>query len=222
MSNVQIISNVLQQLKNLMLSYFKDYETNKDKLKIQRMIEIIKNEIEKLKRIKLKFNELQNEIKKNNFYNSKLIQINNYFKDSICILNHNNNIFNLNGISNDQSKKDVSFNYILQKDLVNFSLRINSNYLFPEKYNDINFIPKVFNNPYPLEDKEFKESLLKFDLDENKRAAIPNVKPEEGYVKKGSILQFTYPDKDSSGVFYKFTINSEYIPTYFSGILVTF
>jgi hypothetical protein len=64
-----------------------------------------------------------------------------------------------------------------------------------------------------------KFSILKSS---NERLFEPLVKPSDRtVVKKGTLLDITYPDTNVQGVFFKYTLDTDYIPSYFSGQLVS-
>ncbi len=91
---------------------------------------------------------------------------------------------------------------------------MNTNYSFPTQYSIQDRLPHVFKFPYPTEEDDMKYSFLKF---EDKKLLPPDFKPNDQIVKKGTILELSYPDENEQGVFFKFSLDPKLIPSYFSG-----
>lgn len=104
------------------------------------------------------------------------------------------------------------------RDLINLTLRVNTNYSFPQGVTGL--LPGAFLNPYPSHDREFKHTFLKFDFDEANRLKMPMIKPESVAVKKGTIIEIKYPDGNIQDVFFRFTLGGELLPSYFHGEMV--
>jgi hypothetical protein len=138
--------------------------------------------------------------------------MNSYHKNALNNLKYDLNIFKLSS-----TNKIISEFSIARKDFINLAFRVNSNYKFPKDYEG-NVLPSAFNGPCPNEEKEMRLSILKFS---NQRVLEPLVQPNyRTVVKKGSLLEITYPDNTVKDVFFKYTLDNETIPSYFSGILV--
>jgi hypothetical protein len=179
--------------------------------KIKAMIAVFKKEISKVKNIKLKETEYNRLLAVNNKNKDKLLRLNNSHREAINNLKEGLNIFKLSS-----TQKTISEYSIARKDFINLALRVNSNYKFPKEFEG-NVLPSAFNGPSPSEEKEMRFSILKFS---NQRLLEPILKPSDNVVKKGTLLDISYPDSTVQGVFYKYTILSDFIPSYFSGTLV--
>ena len=142
--------------------------------------------------------------------NNKLIELNDVLFSSINILKSGNNIFKLSS-----SEKNIHQLEIKPRDLINMTLRVNTNYSAP--FGDLITLPGSFLNPYPLEEREMKNTFLKFNLNPNQRLKPPIIKPFDNIVGKGTPLELSYPDKSMSDVFFRYTISENFIPTFFSG-----
>lgn len=165
-----------------------------------------------MKQIKKKEIELEKLKQESKIYDERIIELNKILITSVKSLRQSNNIFKLSS-----TNKNVSVSYFQPRDLINLTLRINKNYSAPEGLG--NFLPGGYLDPYPLEQVQMKSSFLKFNLDESVRLKVPIVNPEGGVVKKGSMLEIKYPDIDKD-IFFRYTISSDLIPSYFSGELV--
>jgi hypothetical protein len=222
MENITLISDLIIQLQNEMKRIYSEIETRKlskkeqDRinLRAKAMFDIIFKELIKLKSIKEKQKELSHLKNRSNFLTDKLIKLNEIMINSINKLKVGHNLLKLS------SRTQLNQSSLLPRELINFTIRVNSNSYYPLEYKDTEFIPRAFSNPYPLEEKEIKLSFLKFDLDEKKRLKLPVIKPLEDAVKKGTPLQLSYPDKEMQGVFFEYTLSTDLIPSFFSGILV--
>ncbi len=149
---------------------------------------------------------------KSEFYDEKLIDLNNTLISALNDLKQNNNIFKLSS-----TNKIVSQSQFRPRHLINFTLRINKSYKAAEFIG--NFLPGASLDPYPQEINQMKSSFLKFNFDESARLQVPSVSPEGEIVKKGSILEIKYPGGDKD-VFFRYTFSNDMIPSYFSGELV--
>jgi hypothetical protein len=61
------------------------------------------------------------------------------------------------------------------------------------------------------------KSILKFNL--NNKLQVPNLKPNGGIIPKGTSITITYPNENEDDVFFKYTLDNNIIPSYFSGNL---
>jgi hypothetical protein len=59
-------------------------------------------------------------------------------------------------------------------------------------------------------------SILKFNL--NNKLELPILEPKGGTIKKGTLIKITYPQIDND-VFFKYSLDNNIIPSYFSGNL---
>ena len=105
---------------------------------------------------------------------------------------------------------------ISHTDLINVSLRISKQNSFPTNYPLGFSLPFSFLLPYPDENFEMTQSVLKFNLAH--RLLQPEVEPRGGIIKKGTLVKVTYPQVDND-VFFKYSLDSSVIPSYFSGSL---
>ena len=60
------------------------------------------------------------------------------------------------------------------------------------------------------------KSILKFNL--NNKLQVPILEPNGGKIQKGTLIKITYPQVDND-VFFKYTLDNNIIPSYFSGNL---
>jgi hypothetical protein len=145
-------------------------------------------------------------------HDERIIELNRILMLALNELNTGNNIFKLSSTS-----KSVNLSFFPPRDLVNFTLNTNTNFAPPKNFNLGRFLPASYSYPYPLEDKEMKSSILKFNLDDSQRLKNPIVEPVEPIVKKGTIFKISYPDEKVKDVFFKFTLSPDLIPSFFSG-----
>jgi hypothetical protein len=144
---------------------------------------------------------------------NKLIKLSDVHRQAINNLKENVNLFKLSS-----TNKIISEYSILGKDLVNMSMRVNTNYNYPNLYDGGNFLPAAFTNPYPIEEKEMRFSVLK---NSGQRLLEPVIIPDDRkVVKRGSLLKLSYLDINIQNVNFRYTINPNLIPTHFSGIKV--
>ncbi len=104
------------------------------------------------------------------------------------------------------------------RDLINFTKRINTNFSFPNGLTS--GLPGAYLDPYPTEQREFKQTFLKFNFDEASRLKMPLIKPESNTCKKGTIIEIKYPDSNVQDVFFRYTIGGDLLPSYFHGEIV--
>jgi hypothetical protein len=169
---------------------------------------IIYNVVKNIKVKEVEYNKLLNT---HNKLKDKLCRFNGAQREAICKLKENLNIFKLSS-----TQKTISEYSIARKDFINLAFRVNSNYKYPKEFEG-NVLPAAFNGPCPGEEKEMRFSILKFS---NQRLMEPILQPNDSVVKNGTLLEITYPDNTVQGVFIKYTIDRDFIPSYFSGILV--
>lgn len=117
-----------------------------------------------------------------------------------------------------QNLSSLNFNFseISHTDLINVSLRISKQNSFPTNYPLSFNIPFSFLLPFPDENFEMAQSILKFNLDH--KLEQPVLEPKGGIIKKGTLVKITYPQIDND-VFFKYSLDSNVIPSYFSGTL---
>lgn len=163
-----------------------------------------------------KYNEIDRMQVISNKLNERIMELNSLMSTAVDSLKHELNIFGLSS-----SKKSVDVCNIHQKDLVSFTMRINTNYSHPYNYHSDRFLPSHFLFPYPREDKEIVNSILKFNLDNQSRLFPPLIEPEDTIVKKGTVVKLKYPDTSITDVFFKFTTSHDTIPSFFSGEVVS-
>lgn len=218
MNTFSLLSSLFLKLKKEYSKYIElqlNITTNKDKIEqsqrvIGCIINLIQKEIMNIKEQYLKRIELEQEKAKRNMYNNQLGQIQKILQKAVKTLTYKISFYN-----------QYSSSSITLKDLINLSFRINKQDQFPLNLQNKS-LPAAFLRPYPHEDLEIKNSLLKFDLSEEKRLKPPIVNPKEGTVKKGTLLTFTYKDdkeKDKHDIFFKYSLNPECIPSFCSGEL---
>lgn len=134
---------------------------------------------------------------------------------AINIIKKGNNIFKLSS-----TDKTISQVEIKPRDLMNMTLRINTNYSAP--FGDLAELPGNYLSPYPIEEREMKATILKFNLNSNQRLKPPKIKPVDSLVSKGTPLEVTYPDQNIRDVFFRYCVSTDKIPTFFSGERVIF
>ncbi len=100
------------------------------------------------------------------------------------------------------------------------TLRINTNYSAP--FGDLAELPENYLSPYPIEEREMRATILKFNLNPSQRLKQPKIKPVESNVAKGTPLEISYPDPNLRDVFFRYCVSEDMIPTYFSGEKVCF
>lgn len=183
---------------------------------IKKLFELIQLEINDLRNMIECSYQIKCEQEKSIFYNDNAEKIQLLFNTANNALTEGIPFFNMSS-----TNEKYHINYISPKDLVNFSFRVNKEYSFPPDMRNISSIPFAFLHPYPHEDQEFKSSILKFRLADQKRTQPPNVIPSGGLVKKGTILKITYIDdtEQNHEIFFKYTMHGDAIPSYFSGEL---
>lgn len=202
----QTFNNLLLNINNL--SSKKIYQSSE---RIKQLIKLFKEELEKIKNDYKTSIMLNRERRRRDLYNNQLGQIQKLIYKSLNTLSFN--IPFLNKYSTDK---------ITPKDLVNLSFRINKQDKYPLNLQTNQSFPAAFLRAFPHEDLEIKNSVLKFDLSEEKRLLPPIVTPREGIVKKGTLLTITYKndkEKDKHEIFFKFSTNPDCIPSFFSGEL---
>ena len=155
--------------------------------------------------------EFQNLILINEKNDNMLSYLNKGIKQAVEKLKENNNILKITS-----TNRIISQYNLLPRDIINLTLRVNTNYSFPINYSINDRLPQVYKSPYPSEE-ELKYSFLKFSSDKLKE---PIIRPYETIVKTGSILEISYPDIDETNIFYKYTLDPDIVPSYFSGDLV--
>jgi len=165
--------------------------------------------------------ELQNLILQSKSYNEKIKQLNSTLVSAVDKLKNGNFIFKMSS-----SERKVTSQYFINKDFVNMTSRINTNFHTPdpEYYNIQNLpeerimkpLPWNFLEPYPREDQQMMSSFLKFNLEESSRLKAPVIIPNGGVIKKDTLLRFEYPEKNE-GVFFRYTFSKDHLPSFFSG-----
>jgi hypothetical protein len=148
-------------------------------------------------------------------YENKLTELNKILIQAVEDLKENNNLFKLTS-----SHKNVVQSNFQPRDLINFTLRVNTNYSYPQGVSGV--LPGAFFNPYPSQEREFKHTFLKFSFDEANRLKMPLIKPESVAVKKGTIIEIKYPDTNIHDVFFRYSLGEDLIPSYFHGELVNY
>ncbi|MCQ2820511.1 MAG: hypothetical protein MJ252_24875, partial [archaeon] len=137
--------------------------------------------------------------------------------------------------TNSKKFNTASMSYI---DLINLTQRLNRQNNYPKDlqnvYNNPNDIPFAFLGPYPYEDKEMKDSVLKFNLNvkEEQRLKPPVIYPKMEKVNKGDQIKLEYPGYGESmannsedqlnPIFFKYILipegkKIEEIPSFFTG-----
>jgi len=129
---------------------------------------------------------------------------------ALKILKQGNNIFKLAS-----ADKQINQIEIKPRDLINMTLRINTNYSSP--FGDLAELPGNYLSPYPIEEREMRATILKFNLCPSQRLKLPKVKPAENTVAKGTPLEISYLDPNVRDVFFRYCVSEDMIPTYFSG-----
>jgi hypothetical protein len=146
-------------------------------------------------------------------YDKKLTELNKVLIQAVDDLKSNNNLFKLTS-----THKNLIQSNFQPRDLINFTLRVNTNYSFPQGVSGL--LPGAFFNPYPTQEREFKHTFLKFNFDDANRLKMPLIKPESVAVKKGTIVDVKYPDTNVQDVFFRYTLGEDLMPSYFDGELV--
>lgn len=129
---------------------------------------------------------------------------------ALKILKQGNNLFKLTS-----ADKAINQIEIKPRDLINMTLRINTNYSAP--FGDLAELPGNYLSPYPIEEREMRATILKFNLNPSQRLKQPKIKPAESNVAKGTPLEISYPDLNVRDVFFRYCVSEDMIPTYFSG-----
>ncbi len=129
---------------------------------------------------------------------------------ALTILKQGNNLFKLTS-----ADKAINQIEIKPRDLINMTLRINTNYSAP--FGDLAELPGNYLSPYPIEEREMRATILKFNLNPNQRLKQPKIKPAENTVTKGTPLEISYPDPNVRDVFFRYCVSEDMIPTYFNG-----
>lgn len=134
---------------------------------------------------------------------------------ALNILKKGNNMFKLSS-----ADKAINQIEIKPRDLINMTLRVNTNYSAP--FGDLGELPGNYLSPYPIEEREMRATILKFNLSSSQRLKPPKIKPAENTVSKGTPLELSYSDPNTRDVFFRYCVSEDMIPTYFSGEKVIF
>jgi hypothetical protein len=173
---------------------------------------LIKENLDKLKIIKSKEIELNNELNLSSKLDDKIIKLNKILRRAINDLSANTNLFQIRS-----SNKNVIQTSFIPRHLINFSMRLNKSYSSQPGLG--NFLPREALAPFPSEHEQMKASFLKFNFEESVRLKMPILSCESGIARKGSLLEIKYPGNDSD-VFFRYTTSSDSIPTFFNGEIV--
>jgi len=142
--------------------------------------------------------------------NSKISDLNNALFNALKILKQGNNLFRLSS-----AEKSIKHLEIKPRDLINMTLRINKNYSAP--FGDLAELPDNYLSPYPIEEREMRATILKFNMNPSQRLKSPKIKPSENIVAKGTPLEISYPEPNIRDIFFRYCISEDMIPTYFNG-----
>jgi len=162
--------------------------------------------------------DLEDKRKVNDKINEKISSIDNILLEA---KNEVNKGTNLNILTSEINNKPLISHSINIKSLINFTLRVSSNLEAPKGYYNLDQLPHHFNLPFP-DDYVMKKSILymggknKYKIDKP-RLKKPNIKPDTSLVTKGTLLELSYPEANKKGVFFKYTIGEDRIPTFFNG-----
>jgi len=226
MNYISYLNSLINALKReyiILFSNFINNNNNKNfltkhqiltfKLKIEFILKSISNEISNLKsNILPKKLDLINKKKTNLSLTNNILSLQSNIKKARAALTKNIKFLQKQNLSS----LNYNYNEISHTDLINVSLRINKQSHFPTNY-PLNFnIPFSYLLPYPDENYEMTHSILKFNL--NNKLEPPILEPKGGIIKKGTLIKLTYPQIDND-VFFKYSLDNNIIPSYFSGIL---
>ncbi len=218
-SLIQTLHKEYKKYKNLLSTPFqKKYSLQITEEKIKKLLTLLKLELTSLQKILSLKKEIKSELQKSENLKKKKIQIQNLLHTSIKTLTQNIPFFNL---TSSLSSNRLNINSINKIDLINMSTRINTQYLYP--YDVFNISSNAFLKQYPTDDIQMNNSILKYDLSENKRLLPPIADPPGGNVKKGTLVSLKIDKRDyerlkKSDVFFKYSMN-DIIPSSFSGEL---
>lgn len=184
-----------------------------------KLLELIRNEITRLKEYNSKQREYEFQISRKNSYNSNLSQYYATLRQSLNTLTYNIPFYTNNPLSTNNHK---SFK-LPPKDLINFTNRISRQLSYPvDLQQNASLIPAAFLDVYPRDDQELINSILKSDLSNENRLLRPIVEPPSGQVRQGEQLKVTYKDsneKEIYNIYFKYTIDSNSIPSFCTGEL---
>ena len=223
MKYISYLNSLINALKREYIILFSNFLNNNNKifftknqfltskLKIEKLIESILTEISNLKNnILPKKLELKKKKEINLTLTKTIFSLQSNIKKARAALTKNIKFLQKQNLSN----SSYNYNEISHTDLINVSLRINKQSSFPINY-PLNFnIPFSFLLPYPDENFEMNHSILKFNL--NNKLELPILEPKGGTIKKGTLIKITYPQIDND-VFFKYSLDNNIIPSYFSG-----
>jgi len=136
--------------------------------------------------------------------------MNNALFNALKVLKQENNLFKLSS-----AEKTITQVEIKPRDLINMTLRVNTNYSAP--FGDIAELPGNYLSPYPIEEREMRATILKFNLNPSQRLKPPKIKPADNIVAKGTPLEISYPDPNIRDVYFRYCVSEDMIPTYFNG-----
>ena len=223
------------KIKQLHINYL--LESSKKKLDF--LQSYIKNEIAKLKKLSSLQNDLNQEKNTQKKILEKSTKLNSFIEQGKKILTNKITYFEKLQKNSYKKLKTVSLPPL---DFINFTLRLNRQYNPPidgdfyfSKYlfyptDDIlerklmsDYFQKNKNRylyPYPTEEFEMKNTILRYDLSNSNRLLPPEVSPasDGNSVPKGTQLIFKYP-KNIPDVFFKFSSDPNILPSSFSGEL---
>jgi len=228
MNYISNLNSLFNSLKREYLILFSNFINNNNKIylsktqisnsqiKITFLLKTISTEISNLKfNILPKKLELKNKKQIYSNLTNTLLFLQSNLRKAKATLTKNIKFLQKQNLSS-SSFSSYKYNEISHTDLINVSLRINKQTSFPINY-PLNFnIPFSFLLPYPDENFEMNKSILKFNL--NNKLQVPILEPNGGKIQKGTLIKITYPQIDND-IFFKYSLDNNIIPSYFSGNL---
>ena len=187
------------------------------RLIIEKLLQLIQTELITIKQRMQYQTELKYQIAKKNSLNLNLYHYYSTLRKCLNTLTHNIPFYSPDPLST----QNFSSHKLSSKDITNFTNRISRQLSYPTDLQQYP-IPSAFLDAYPREDQELMNSILKDDLSDERRLLPPLVEPPGGQVKKGEQLRISYNhknEKDIYDIFFKYTIDSQSIPSFFSGEL---
>ena len=221
-SLIQTLEKEYKKYKNLLSTpSYKKHSLQTTIIKIKTLLDLLKSEITKFKKIFPLITEIKIENEKFENLKKKNLKIQNLLHTSIKTLSQNIPFFNL---TSSLSSKRFNINSINKIDLINMSIRINTQFQYPK---DVFYISSnAFLKQYP-DDIEMNNSILKYDLSNSNRLLPPIADPPGGNVLKGTPLSFKYDKRDlerikksewEGNLFFKYSFN-DILPSSFTGEL---
>lgn len=192
-------------------------QLHSSRLIIEKLLELIRSALTSIKQRMQCQSELNVQLARKNSLNATMYNYYSTLRKCLNTLTHNIPFYCPDPLSihNFCSYK------LSSKDLINFTNRISRQLSYPTDLQQYP-IPSAFLDAYPREDQELMNSILKDDLSDERRLLPPLVEPPGGQVKKGEQLRISYHhknEKDIYDIFFKYTIDSQSIPSFFSGEL---